>query len=507
MINAWFNPDLFNPVFWHIWEALHNPRIRKIMVRGGSSAGKTFSICDVLNIYQLAVVCNVFALRKHRVHVESTIKKSFEASINRLEGLTDYYEKMDGEIRVATGSLTTYAGLDDPEKVKGIESYDIILMNELNQYFESEYSEAERRLRGRPNQKIIADWNPIAKNHWINTVILNEDEGWIDLPLSLPEYEEDPDLCAFTQLTPGYAFKRINKAGDTLWINVTYRDNFWIVGHPLDPEIGFLDVHTLANFERMKVKKPNDYRIYGLGHDGIIRPTGPLWTQFDQAEHVRTALYDIAYPIHISADNNANPYVTTSIWQAVPCEKYREIRQIGEVAARTPDNTAFKAAMKVADWLDRIKYQNTLFVYGDPSANAKSTEDDEGRSFFDKYIGTLERRGYKVVNRVQKAPPLVALSVSFINDLYEELIEGWRLIIHPECIVSVEDYSMVQSDTNGGVFKPKVLDPTDPDKKRRIEMYGHFTDAKRYFLTTLLIQLFTEYKQRRRTPLITSVSE
>lgn len=538
-VKATFNPDLFNPVFWHIWDALQDPNIRKILVRGGAGAGKTFSICDAFNLQQLSQVTNVFALRKHRIHVDGTIKKSFETSINRLEGLKDYYRKMDGEIRVSTGAITTYAGLDDPEKVKGIESYDILYFNELNQFDATEYAEGERRMRGRPNQKIVADWNPISKLHWINTDILNEEEGWTDLPLSLPQYEDDPDLSAFTTLTAGYAFKRINKTGDTLWINVTYRDNYWIVGHPANifPAVpgtvayqdanpakpvtlkegmfvapdgnlyGFVDKHTLANFEKMKLKKPNDYRIYGLGEDGIIRPTGPLWKQFEEDNHSRPLKFDPLFPIHITADNNVNPYVTNGIWQIVPCGTITEIRQIWEVAARTPDNTAFKAAMKVCDYLDRIEYDNVLYVYGDPSANAKSTVDDEGRSFFDKYIGTLEKRGYKVVNRVQKAPPAVALSCSFINDIYENLFDPWRIVINTDCRVSLEDYAMIQEDPNGGPLKAKVLDPTDPDKKRRIEMYGHFTDSKRYFIITILFDRFIKYKQRSGRPRATAVQE
>src|SRR4051812_14887625 len=102
-MRATFNSYHFNPVFWHVLKYYRNPKIRYIYVRGGSSAGKTFSICDVINTDQLTRVRNVFALRKQRVHVETTIKKSYEESINRLEalGMTGYYNKMDGEIRVA----------------------------------------------------------------------------------------------------------------------------------------------------------------------------------------------------------------------------------------------------------------------------------------------------------------------------------------------------------------------------------------------------------------------
>lgn len=500
------------------------------MVRGGSSAGKTYSICDALNLLQLQAVRNVFALRKHRIHVEGTIKQSFEASINRLKGLEHFYNAMDGEIRVETGARTLYSGMDDSEKVKGLESFSIILMNELNQFEANEYSEIERRLRGKPNLKIVADWNPILKTHWINKEILPESEGWIDLPLDLPEYEEAHG--AFTKLTEGYAFKKINAAGDTLWINVTYRDNFWIVGHPAntvpavagapcyrnadenEPVVliedmfvapdgnlyGYYDTATIANFEKMKLKKPNDYRIYGMGHDGLMRTGGEAWRQYDEEIHVRDLVPDINEAIHITLDKNVVPYVTVAFWQVVG----NELRQIAEIDARSPDNTAFRAALRAGKYLDRIKYRGPIFIYGDPSAQARSTEDDDGRSFFDKFIGTIEKMNFRVINRVQRAAPAVALSIDFINDIYDGLIGNWKILIDTLCLVSREDYSMSKQGKDGKIDKKPVKDPIT---LQSYQLYGHFSDAKRYFMISLLYDLYLEYKKSSRTPRIISVPE
>lgn len=539
-MKATFNAYLFNPVFWHVWDALHNPKIRKILVRGGSSAGKTFSICDALSLHQLETVRNVFALRKHRIHVEGTIKQSFETSINRLAGLDGYFDKMDGEIRVATGARTLYSGMDDAEKVKGLESFDIVYANELNQFEANEWDELNRRLRGRPNQKLLADWNPIIKTHWINKEILPETEGWIDLPLSLPYYEEN--YGAFTKLTEGHAFKRINAAGDTIWINVTYRDNFWIVGHPgnnvpatpgqaiyqdgdpakpvnYEPGLfvapdgnlyGFTDKHTLANFEKMKERKPNDYRIYGMGEDGLIRTGGEAWKNYEETIHVRDLQVNLNEAIHISLDNNVVPYVTASFWQIIDDldkdtkQDIREIRQVHEIDSRSPDNTAFRTALAAGKYLDRIGFKGVIYVYGDPTSNSRSTTDDEGRSFFDKFIGTMERMGFKIINRVQKSSPAVVLSIAFINDIYDGLIKNWRIVINTSCKISREDYSLVKEGPDGKLLKEKVKDPVT---LQTYEKYGHFSDAKRYFIIAILYDLFIEYKNRSRTPRIMSVKE
>jgi phage terminase large subunit len=541
-VRANFNTYLFNPVFWHIWDALHNPNIRKIMVRGGSSASKTFSCCDALQLHQLEALRNVFALRKHRIHVETTIKKSFEVSNKRLLGLEGYFNNMDGEIRVATGAITMYSGMDDSEKVKGIESYDIVYMNELNQFEPGEWDEVNRRLRGRPNQKILADWNPIISTHWINSEILVDSEGWIDLPLDLPEYEAEG---AFTKLTDKYSFKKINAAGDTLWINVTYRDNFWIVGHPgntipaipgqvayqdADPSkpitlkegmfvapdgnlYGFIDIHTLANFEKMKLKKPNDYRIYGMGQDGLIRTGGEAWKCYSEERHVRDLQLDINEIIHLSLDKNVVPYITVAAWQVIPLRDkgITEIRQVHEIPCRSPENTAFRAAIATGKWLDRIGYKGTLFVYGDFTATARSTEDDEGRSFFDKYIGTLEKMGFRVVSKVERPNPAVAMSIDFVNDVYDELIGEYRIVIDTLCSVSREDYALVKQDPKtGALLKELVEDPinkTPSGKPVKYQKYGHYSDQKRYFIIAILFALFLEYKKGSRTPRILSVPE
>lgn len=534
---ATFNSYLFNPVFWHIWDALHDPKIRRILVRGGSSAGKTAGICDALNMYQLEAAVSCLALRKHRVHVETTIKPSFELSIGRRPEIRRYYTPMEGEIRVANGAETKYGGMDDPEKIKGLESYDILYYNELNQFEPEEWSEGDRRLRGRPNQKILADWNPISVSHWINKEILSQDEGWIDLPLDLPYYEEA--YGALTRLQDGYAFKRINKAGDTLWINVTYRDNFWIVGHPANVHpaapgsqafqdanpakpvtleegmfvaadgnlYGYVDKAQLAVFERMRIRKPNEYRIYGMGQDGIQRTGGELWKQFDEERNTRDAPYQPGAVIHVTLDSNVVPYVTVSIWQAIDKREEEgviELTQVHEIPARAPDNTAFKAALLFGKWLESVEYKDIIVVHGDPAGRARTTVDDNGRSFFDKFIQTLERMEYKVINKVQRAAPAVALSCSFINDIYEGMIPGWRIVINKACTVSIEDYNLLKEDPDGKPLKETVEDKTT---QRRYQPYGHFSDAKRYLVIAMLQTLFDNYKKGSRRARIISAPE
>jgi phage terminase large subunit len=215
-----------------------------------------------------------------------------------------------------------------------------------------------------------------------------------------------------------------------------------------------------------------------------------FWKCFEQDKHCKSVKIEKG-TIHIVADNNVNPYIAIAAWQVFLDKKL--LRQVEEFPCETPNNTATKAARRVIKWLVEIDYKDVVYVYGDPSANKKSTEDDEGRSFFDKFIGTLQQAGIKVVNRVQKSAPEVALSGAFVNEIYESNLYGWTIEIGDHCRKSIEDYTMAKEDAEGKILKKKEQ---DKDTKVSFERYGHFSDDKRYFVTTVLNGEFAKYKIR-----------
>ena len=63
-----FSHKLFNPLFWHVRDAMRNEDIRYIFERGGSSSGKTVStvqaiLLSVLNGEGSAVIFRKVVLR------------------------------------------------------------------------------------------------------------------------------------------------------------------------------------------------------------------------------------------------------------------------------------------------------------------------------------------------------------------------------------------------------------------------------------------------------------
>jgi hypothetical protein len=52
---------------------------------------------------------------------------------------------------------------------------------------------------------------------------------------------------------------------------------------------------------------------------------------------------------------------------------------------------------------------------------------------------------------------------------------------------------MAKENAEGGILKKRE---TDKETKVSYERYGHFSDCKRYFITTILKNEFIQYKSR-----------
>jgi hypothetical protein len=140
-----------------------------------------------------------------------------------------------------------------------------------------------------------------------------------------------------------------------------------------------------------------------------------------------------------------------------------------------------------------LNYEDVVYVYGDPSGDSRNTIDENNRSFYDKFIATLEEMGFSVVRRIGKSHPEVARSAEFINDIYEFEYGGWSISIADHCTVSIFDYISAKEDKDGKMLKEKVKDKVTGVS---FEPVGHFSDAKRYFICKLLEAEYTEYKHK-----------
>lgn len=474
-----FSPKGFNPLFWHLMPLLRDKNIRYIFIEGGSSAAKTYTICQSLLIDGFVNEYSSMVFRKQLVDVNDSVYAAFKMAAYGME--FDYYEMQQHLFKGKDDkSNIRFRGLDDEENIKGIERFNVVYFNEFNQFEEHLFEQAKLRLRGRQNQKFICDWNPISAKLWQYENLIDVQE-WKDLPLHI----EGRD---YSQLNEEYSFKRINAKGDSVWIKLTYRDNYWVVGRPNGG--GNIDTHALENFEDLRIKKPNLYRIYANGERGIIRTGGEFWKQFNEEKHVHQIDIDHDKTIHISCDQNVSPYVTLSLWQI----DGKHIKQVHEIPCKEPDNNAPKSAMRLAKYLVSIGYEDVLYIYGDPSGNNRSVVDANSASYFDKFISILKGMGFVIVNRVQKAHPSVSMSAAFINEIYENEHNGYKISISDTCGVSIDDYLTTKEHNDGTMLKTKVKDKLTGQS---YEPVGHFSDTKRYFITTVLKDEFKKFSAKK----------
>jgi phage terminase large subunit len=372
------------------------------------------------------------------------------------------------EIKCINGNGFYGRGLDDVGRIKSFNNPSHCWIEEGNQITNEDFVVILTSLRADQRVKTWFSFNPECEMNYMEFWL------WQDW------FSHTTDL-SFTWK------KQIDVDGQMVEFMVrathsTYRDN------------PYCKPQRKALYESYKNSKNNAYwyQTYTLGLWGYRRTGGEFWKCFEEAKHTRELKYEKG-TVHVVADNNVNPYIAISVWQIFTDKKI--LRQIYEFPCESPDNTAKKAAKKVCAWLHQIGYKDVVFIYGDPSANKKSTEDDEGRSFFDKFISTFRDESFSVVNRVQKSAPEVAQSGAFVNEIYESNLNGWTIEIGSHCRKSIEDYTMAKEDKDGKLLKKRE---TDKDTKVSFERYGHFSDDKRYFITTVLANEFNQYKSRTK---------
>ncbi len=459
------NYKKLNPLGFHLLKLFQDTNIRQIILYGGSSSGKSYSVAQAFLLLLLNEGKNMLVMRKVGASIKDSIYESFRAAAEQL-GISDYFQFKDG-IKVikciGNGARIIFKGLDDSEKIKGLESIKRVFMDEWNEYEERDYKQMKLRLRGMKGQQLVFAFNPIKETHWIKKNVFDKEE-WHDVPMEV-ELGGSKIPAELTQVKSyrmnapkSMMHKRTGEItihpSDMAVLQTTYLNNFWVVGSP-DGTYGYYDDQAIATFEHDRIHDPDYYNVYALGEWGVIRTGSEYFHAFNRGRHCAEVHYDQSLPIHISVDNNRLPYISYTFWQ-VDHSEGTHLRQFHEICAGSPDNSAHKSAVLVAKYLREIGYDDKVYLHGDCTTRNSNTIDDEGRSFLDKVISTLTEEGFEVVDKVSKSNPSVPMSGEFINAIFEKELPGLSIIIGEDCHTSIEDYMSVQKDSNGAILKTKV---------------------------------------------------
>lgn len=497
-----FSHKLFNPLFWHVRDAMRNPTIRYIWNRGGSSSGKSVSVVQAVLLGVFSGEGSALVLRKVGSSVKNTIYEEFKVQARRLH-VYSFFKFIENNATCTNGMKIDFSGLDDPEKIKSITNYRWIIVEEATEFDYEDFTQLTFRLRGKKGLQIVAMFNPISEDSWIKTKILDTHQ-WTELPVDLAG--KIKDAVTGEVLPKEYSTitgKRTNQSKsilnertgeyetyppDTVELVTTYRNNFWVVGSP-DGSYGYYDRQTIANYQWYKENDYNFYRIYALGEWGSIKTGGEFLHAFDSNRHIGRVGLLPGLPVHVSIDNNVLPYISVSFFQV----DGHCLRQFHEICAEDPMNTVTKAAEMAVAYLTFIGYRNVVYLYGDASTKSRNTIDDEKRSFLDKFVEGLER-AYHVEERIPKGNPSVPMSGEFLNYILNGG-GGMAFMVDDDCRKSIVDYNNAKKDVNGGILKLRVKDKATGQS---YEKYGHLTDCLRYVAVEAFKEEYARFSLRRK---------
>lgn len=479
-----YHPLLFNPVFWHLWEAYNDPKIRHIYCMGGSSAAKTYEAVQALALCCAQENSSAIVFRKELASVTDTIENDL-VEINERLRLEMVHQKFN--FILGNNSHIRFRGLDKTGKVKGLKGFKRLLADELDQFDFKDFRELRRRLRGQKGQQLIYTWNPVDEDHWIKKDVLDHIE-WIEQPRYISPRPEG----ALTKLHKSSG-KWKSSTGESILIKTTYLDNFYIRGNPVNPDFGFVDKHALDEFEFMRDFDENEYQIYALGNWGAVRTGFEYYNKYDPKQHQIEPVRPVkGLPLHISFDFNSLPYMTLNVWQVIQDRDQVEFRCIDEYSMRPPLNTIEDTCRAfLDDYEDMIKSAG-VYVYGD-STGKNSIPMKAYRNLYEAIVESMDGYVSRGEIRLLKSNPLHKLRRREINKvLYEH--GQFKLRLSNECEQLLKDLKRVQQDANGGKAKPKTK-----ENGVTFETLGHHSDAMDYFLCYILEKIYnvTVFNSRR----------
>lgn len=457
-----FNPELFNNVYWHLRKAFNNILIRFIWVYGGSSASKTYSVVQLLIVKMLEGKNeNALVLRKFAVDIKDSIYSDFTSVLDDW-GIRHHFVVQQNFIQCKlTGSYVRFRGLDDSEKIKGISQFKRVVLEEISQFDQADLKQIRKRLRGRVGQQIIGIFNPISEEHWIKKEIFDK-EVLTDIETDISGYQ-------------------VNEKGNLVVMKTNYLDNIYIVGKwsvnesgELVQTGGFVDQHTIDDFEKDKVDDYEYYRIYALGEWGKLRTGAEFWKKFKPELHVNSIDWDKSASLWLSCDENVNPYLPWQVWQI----KDKHAQQIDEIFLPDPKNRVKDACLEFSRRYPLNEVAG-LFVGGDRTSIKEDTKKEKGENYFTDILKEL--KDYRPVLKIQSVNPSVAQSGNFINQIYAgQSKSGITIGIHKRCAKSIYDYQYTLEASDGTIFKKTKPHPVT---KVPYQEFGHASDCKRYLIT------------------------
>jgi hypothetical protein len=261
---------------------------------------------------------------------------------------------------------------------------------------------------------------------------------------------------------------------------------------------------SFVKLYKTSLSKMNEYDkarlLYG-DWDAVPKTGGEIYKHFDSKRHTGKVEYNPMLPIHISVDENKNPYFPMGVFQI----EGKEIRMIDLILGVNPNNTE-KGITN--EFKRKYPHHNAgLFIYGDATSRSADAQkhDIKGEENYDMFQ-LLEKYlyNYNPSLRVNKSNPAVVMRVNFMNSIFEHNEGGLKVIIKDTLHDAVMDFEQTKEASDGR--KDKKVEK-DPITQISFQRWGHITDLTDYLVCTAFPDEYDAYKTGSKERVYISNSE
>lgn len=228
--------------------SLYKGGIRKKVVQGGTSAGKTFSILPILIAHaQKHPLREISVVSESVPHLRRGCIKDFVKIMVMTKRFEEHrWNKGNLKYTFANGSYIEFFSVDQPDKLRGSRRTDLYVNEANNVPFE-----AYNQLAIRTSGTIWIDYNPVMP-FWAHTEVIPE----ADSTLIKLTYKDNEALS--TSIVQELESKRLKAAKSKYWAN-------WCKVY-LDGDTGNLEGACIPDWEQIDII-PNEARLVTAGLD------------------------------------------------------------------------------------------------------------------------------------------------------------------------------------------------------------------------------------------------